>query len=224
MPIKINLLAEAQAEEDLRKRDPVKRAIFMGVFLIVLSLVWFSSILLVHVVDSQKLNGVLAEIQTHTNDYAQVQVNLKKISDAQKRLDALQLLSASRFLQGDFMNAFQQLYVPNVQLTRLRVSQSCTLSAGALATTNSYGTVSPGHPAVSVERTTFTLDAKDYSANPGDQVNHFKDALAQQTYFNANLDQTNGIRLSNLSPPQSSLDSKSYVLFTMECRFPDKSR
>jgi hypothetical protein len=224
MPIKINLLAEAQAEEDLRKRDPVKRAIFMGVFLIVLSLVWFSSILLVHVVDSQKLNGVLAEIQSHTNDYAQVQVNLKKIAEAQKRLDALQLLSASRFLQGDFMNAFQQLYVPNVQLTRLRVVQSCALSAGTLANTNSYGTVSPGHPAASVERITFTLDAKDYSANPGDQVNHFKDALALQDYFKANLDQTNGIRLSNLSPPQSSLDSKSYVLFTMECRFPDKSR
>src|SRR5579859_1319547 len=121
MPIKINLLAEAQAEEDLRKRDPVKRAIFMGVFLVILALVWFSSIMLVHVVASQKLNGVLGEIQNHTNDYARVQVNLKKIADTQSKLDALQLLSASRFLQGDFMNACQGLYVPNVQLTRVRV-------------------------------------------------------------------------------------------------------
>jgi hypothetical protein len=224
MPIKINLLAEAQAEEDMRKRDPVKRAIFMGIFLVVLSLVWFSSILLVHVVASQKLNGVLVQIQSHTNDYAQVQVNLKKIADTQKRLDSLQLLSASRFLQGDLMNAFQHLYVPNVQLTRLRVGQSYALMAGAPSLTNSYGTVSPGHPPTSVERITFTLDAKDFSANPGDQVNHFKDALARQDYFNANLDKTNGIRLSNLSPPQSALDSKPYVLFTMECRFPDKSR
>ena len=43
MPIRINLLSEALAEEDLRRRDPVKRAIFIGVFLVALSLVWFSS-------------------------------------------------------------------------------------------------------------------------------------------------------------------------------------
>jgi len=43
MPIRINLLAEALAEEDLRRRDPVKRAIFIGAFLVALSLVWFSS-------------------------------------------------------------------------------------------------------------------------------------------------------------------------------------
>lgn len=43
MPIRINLLNEALAEEDMRRRDPVKRAIFIGVFLVAVSLVWFSS-------------------------------------------------------------------------------------------------------------------------------------------------------------------------------------
>lgn len=223
MPIKINLLAEAQAVEDLRRRDPVKRAIFMGVFLVVLALVWFSSIMLVHVVASQRLNTVLGEIQAHTNDYARVQVNLKKIAETQGKLDSLQLLSASRFLQGDFMNAFQQMYVPNVQLTRLRVDQTYSTAAGAATVTNSYRVVL-GHPASATERIVFTLDAKDFSANAGDQVNHFKDALSQQEYFKASLDPTNGVRLLNLSPPQSSLDSKPFVLFTMECRFPDKTR
>ena len=30
MPIRLNLLAEAQAAEDLRRRDPVKRALWLA--------------------------------------------------------------------------------------------------------------------------------------------------------------------------------------------------
>ena len=36
MPIRINLLAEAIADEDLRRRDPVKRAIYGGAFVVAL--------------------------------------------------------------------------------------------------------------------------------------------------------------------------------------------
>ena len=39
MPIRLNLLAEAQALEESRRRDPVKRAVWAGVFL-VLALAW----------------------------------------------------------------------------------------------------------------------------------------------------------------------------------------
>ena len=40
MPIHINLLAEAQAAEELRRRDPVKRAIFIGISLVIVALMW----------------------------------------------------------------------------------------------------------------------------------------------------------------------------------------
>jgi len=224
MPIKVNLLAEALAEEDLRRRDPVKRAIFVGAFLVALSLVWFSSILLVHVVESQQLSSVQGQIQLRTNDYSSVQIKLKKIAEAQKKLDALQKLSDSRFLQGTLMNAFQQLYVPNVELTRLRVVQTYNNTAGTAAVTNLYG-VTPGRPPGATEHILVGLDAKDFSANPGDQVNRFQDVLGAQDYFKSNLNATNGVRLANLSAPQSSIDNtKPYVLFTVECRFPDKTR
>jgi len=224
MSIKINLLAEALADEDLRRRDPVKRSIFLGAFLIVLSLVWFSSILLVHVIANQELTRVQAEIQSHTNDYSQVQIKLKKIADAQKRLEALQKLSDSRFLQGNLMNAFQQLYVPNVQLTRLRIDQTYTVAGGTAGGANPDGGGTPARPGSATEKILITMDAKDYSANSGDAVNRFQDALSKQAYFKSSLNPTNGIRLANLSAPQSSFDSKPYVLFTMECRFSDKAR
>ena len=222
MPIRINLLAEAQVEEELRRRDPVKRAIFLGAFVVALALVWFSSTWLTYMLAKQKLNQVQADIQAHTNAYAQVKVNLAKISEVQHRIDSLQQLSAARFLQGDLMNALQQTYVPNVQLTRLRIEQSYSATAAVAAKTNSFGVI-PGRPPAVTEHIVLTLDAKDFSPNPGDQVNHYKDALLKQDFFKLNLDTVSGVRLASLSALQTPLDSKPFVLFTLECRFLDKT-
>ncbi len=223
MPIRINLLNEVLAEEDLRRRDPVKRSIFIGVFLVVLSLVWFSSSWLEYKLTQQKFSQVEIEIQSHTNEYVVVQADLKKISESQRRLDALNKLSTNRFLQGNLLNALQQIYVPNVQLVRLRLDQAYESKAGTPDKTNSFGVVA-GRPGISVERITLTLDAKDAGATPGDQVNHFTETLARQDFFKSSLDTTNGIKLSNLSSVQSNLGNKPYVPFTLECRFPDKNR
>jgi hypothetical protein len=223
MPIRINLLAEAIAEEELRRRDPVKRAIYIGAFLVVLSFVWFSSSWLVSMEAKHSLNEVQSAVQTHSNEWVQVQMNLGKVADTQKRLDALQKLSNARFLQGNLMNALQHLYVPNVQLTRVKVDQNYTLNAGSPAAKKDSATI-PAQPATSTERIILTLDAKDFSANAGDGMNRFKNALLKQDYFSATLDPTNGVRLASVSPPQSSYDSKPYVLFTLECRFTDKTR
>jgi hypothetical protein len=220
MPIKINLLAEVLAEEDLRRRDPVKFAIYLGAFLVVLSLVWFSSIMLEHIMANQQYSQVTGEIHSRTSEYSSVQVKLKKIAEAQNKLNALQKLSHARFLQGTLMNAFQHLYVPNVELTRIRVDQNYLARAGTPSVTNLYG-VTPGRPAMTVEKIAITLDAKDYSTISGDNVNRFQDALASEEYFKTNLSPTNGIRLANLSAPTSSFDGKPYVLFTLECHFPD---
>jgi hypothetical protein len=220
MPIRINLLAEALAEEDLRRRDPVKRAIYAGAFLVVLSFVWFSSTWLAYELDVTKLSQVQADITTRTNDYSRVTGDLNKISAAQKHLEALQKLSNARLLQGNLLNALQQLYVPKVQLTRLHVDQTYAFNSPAPADNASTAT---GHRSAT-EKIGFSIDAKDFSTNPGDQVNRYKDALANQDYFKSSLDPTNGVRLSNLSPPQTSFDARQFVQFTLECRFPDITR
>jgi hypothetical protein len=223
MPVRINLLAEALAEEDLRRRDPVKRAIYLGVLLVVLSLVWWSSTLLEFMIEKNGLGQINAEIQSRASEFSEVQGNQKKIADAQKRLDALDQLTTSRFLQGNLLNALQQVYVPNVQLMRLRLDQSYVLNAGVPSKTNSFGVV-PGHPPTATEKTVLTLNAKDFSPVPGDQVNKFKSTLTGLGYFKSMLDTTNGVKLSDQSPPQSSFDSKPYVLFTFECRFLGKTQ
>ena len=147
----------------------------------------------------------------------------KALTDSQMRLAALKQLSTNRFLQGNLLNALQQIYVPNVQLMRLKVDQSYTVKAGSPPKTNSVGVVA-GSPGTSTERILLLLDAKDSSSNPGDRVNRYKDAVTKLDYFNSFLNKTNGIRLSSLSPPQGAVTGKPFVLFSLECRFADKTR
>ena len=208
MPIQINLLTEALAQEDRRKKDPVKRAIFAGALLVAVTLVWFSSASLEHMVANSNLARVQNEIQAHTNDYNVVVNNLKQINAQQNSLDALQKLSSARFLQGNLMNALQQLYVSNVCLLNMRLDQSYTPSGS--------GSV--------VEHVMLTLNAKDSSPNPGDRVNPCKDAIGQLAFFKSTLQTNNGVKLSTLSAPESVPGSKSFVSFTIQCRFSDQTR
>lgn len=220
MPIRINLLAEALADEDLRRRDPVKRAIYGGAFFVALSLVWYSSSLLEFMMDKEHLSQIQGRIQLHTNDYAQVKSNLKKIDEAQMRLDALDQLSAARFLQGNLLNALQRTCVPNVQLTQVRVNQNYVLTAAVPAKKTDHGTT-PAQPASAVEQVTLTIDAKDFSQNAGEAIPNYKDVLIKHQYFAPSIG-TNGIRLAGLSPQQMPLDGKPFVTFSLECRFADR--
>jgi hypothetical protein len=204
MPIRINLLSEALAEEDLRRRDPVKRSIYIGAFLVALSLVWFSSTWLEYKLTQSNYSKVEIEIQTHTNEFFQVKGGLNRIADSQNRLNALSMLSTNRFLQGNLLNALQQVYVPNIQLLRIKVDQS--------------------YPGKSTEQITLSLDGKDSSPNL-DQMNRYKEELAKLDYFKSNLDPTNAVKLSRLSSPQPSIyGGRPFVLFTLDCRFADKTR
>lgn len=224
MPIRINLLSESQAEEDLRRRDPVKRSVVVGALLIAVGLVWFSSIWAESLWASRQLTAIESEIQTRTNDFSQVLANQRKALDTTKRLDALQKLSAARFLQGNLLEAMQKLYVPNVQINRLRVDQNYATTPGSAPITNSVGVI-PGRLGTATERIMLTLDAKDSSPNPGDQINRFKESIMAQEYLKTVLEKTNSVRLSSPpSAPQSIADGKLFVLFTLECRLSDKTR
>jgi hypothetical protein len=219
MPIRINLLAEAQAAEELRRRDPVKRAIFAGVSFVLLALFWSGMVEINAVLANERLTEVQTAIEAHTNEYDRVVADETKMGATKYKLDALQKLAASRFLQGNLLNALQQATVEGVQLTRFRIEQSYFLTEGTPSQTNNDRVIL-GRPSTIKQRITLTLDAIDSSANPGDQVDKFKQAIYNQAYFKTVLDTTNGIQLANPpSPPQNGPDGKPYVSFTLECHY-----
>lgn len=222
MPIRVNLLVETKMAEASRRRDPVKWAIYAGAFFVVLLLVWSSSLQLEVSSSRKDLSRVQDEIQTHTNEYQDVLSNQKKINDAQKKLMSLQKLTASRFLQGNLLNALQRATLDGVQLARIRVDQSYFTVGGTASVTNDEGRVILGRAAATTEKIVLSLDARDVSANP--EFNKFIDIIAAQSYFKAALNKTNGVELISLSSPQFGSDGKPYVLFSLECNFPEQTR
>ena len=209
MLIHINLLAEAQAAEDLRRRDPVKRVIIGGLLMVVLLLAWSSVVQVKLMLAESQLSQAQFSVDSRAPAYQTAITNDAKIAIAKLKISQLQKLVNARLLQGNLLNALQKVSVDNVQLTGIRVDQSY------------YQTARP--PSVT-EQIVVTLNARDYSPNPGDQVGKFKDTLARQSYFQDMLDKTNGIRLTDESAPQEDQSGKDFVSFTLECHFPDLKR
>ena len=223
MPIRINLLAEAQALEDLRRRDPVKRSIWIAVFLVCLMLAWWSSLFAKCLWARAELSHLEHQLSTRTNEYHQVMQNQQKLADVVTKLEGLQEMATNRLLYGTLLNALQQTTIDEVQLTRFRADQAYAYNDEVKPITNSANRIIPGRPASVTEKIVVTMEARDSGANPGDQVNKFKRAVADSPYFHAALGGTNEARLTSLSPPMFT-DGKPCIQFALECRYPEKTR
>lgn len=228
MPIRINLLAETQAIEDQRRRDPVKRVILAGVVLVAGMLAWSSSLMVKSIVVKSDSNRMEGELNSRTNDYRQVLENKRKLAEDFQKLAALHRLSTNRFLVGNFLDAFQQISVESVQLVRLKLDLNYTVTEEVKAAKKEDGEeaapTTAAKPASSTEKISFALNARDNSPGAGDAVNRFRDALATASYFKATLGDQNGIRLKSLSAPQTDTEGKPFILFALEASLPEKKR
>lgn len=224
MPIRLNLLAEAQAAEELRRRDPVKRAIWVGCLLVVGMLVWSSSVYVKGLMAKQKLSAVRGSIAARTNEYNLVLKNQAQTTDMKHRLASLRQLSTHRFLNGNLLDALQHVTLEDVQLMRLKMDMLYAVSPEVKGKTNTDGRIVGAKAASIKEAIVLTLEARDSSPNPGDRVNSFKEAISTNAYFQSVLSKTNGVRLTYVSNPTVLPDSKPFVMFTVEGRYPERTR
>lgn len=217
------MLAEAQAAEELRRRDPVKRAVFIGISIVAVFFVWYAAVAAYALADNASETGVEVGIDARTNAFNQVMVNQKALDTARLKLASLKKLQTQRFLQGNLLNALQMATVNGVQLTGMSLGQDYFLQPGTDAQ-NSNGTSIPGRPPSVTERITLRLDGRDFSANAGDQINNFMAVIVKQPYFQQMLTKTNAIQLT--SPPSAPQDDngKSFVTFSLQCQFPEHTR
>ncbi len=117
MPIRINLLAEAQAAEEARRRDPVKRTVLVGVGLVVAMLVWMTLIML-------QVRGARDELARESKRLAEVQPGFLVVSnnnrvatDLNRKADAIVKYATNRFLWGSVLDAFQHTATSNVWIS-----------------------------------------------------------------------------------------------------------
>lgn len=225
MPIRLNLLAEEQAAEEMRRKDPVKRALWVALLLVILVLVWSSFLYLKVMLDNGRLTQAEAKFSDKTNEVNRVLANQKQLMEVNDKLAALNKLAAGRFLQADMLNAFEHATVDGVQLTRMRCEQTFNVVAEVKGK-KVDGKFMPGTPGSSTEKITLVLEAKDTSPNPGnDRVTRFKEGLVQHPYFIKQHVSTNEILLQHLNSPQVDNETGgSFVLFSLECKYPDRVR
>ncbi len=223
MPIRINLLAEAQALEEMRRRDPVKRAIW-GAGILVSILVAGSIWLQVKAQFARReVNQLQNQITARAQKYQQALEGQKKLADVNYRLAELQLMATNRLLYGTLLNALQQTTIDDVQLLRFKTEQNFRFTDEVKPKTNANDQVIAGKPASVTETSLIKLEARDSGANAGDQVNKYKQALAENPYFHALKGKTNEVRLTSLLPPIM-VDGHSCVQFALEYRFPEQTR
>jgi hypothetical protein len=225
MPIRINLLAEAQAAEEERRKDPVKRGIYIGAFLTTLVLLWAATLQFKVMGAKRQLTGLEANWKAIEKSY-QAAVDAKRRSmEAESKLAALHQMTTNRFLWGNVLNAFQQtlMTVEDIQVVRVKTDQSYTVTEATPTRTNKTVVV-VGKPAAATEKIAMIIEAKDTSRPSGRQVNQFKESMASVAFFKDNLAKTNGVILTSRSAPQVDPAGNQFIMFGIKCSFPEKVR
>ena len=224
MPIRLNLLAEAQSAEELRRRDPVKRAMWICGFIVALVFAG-SGFLQWKIIHSNRALAKLEDgLKSQANQYQQIIENQRKLVDVTFKLGKLTELATNRFLWGNVLNALQETTVEDIQLLRLKSDQIYELKPESKASTNDAGKLVPAKPAMINEKIVLTFDAKDSSPNPGAaQMNKFKARIQTNVFFKSILGKTNEIALKNYSMPQPDPElGRLCVLFSLQCVLPEK--
>ena len=222
MPIRLNLLAEARAEEELRRRDPVKRALWVGAFLAGGLLLWAGYLQIQIMMAKGRITSQGAQLSELTQNFEAITAKKKELVIIEEKFGYLERLHTNRFLWASSLNALQQATIRDIQVTALHCDVAYKITdlppkPGAKVTKVSRPETE------TAMRVSLQIDAKDFGANPGDQVGKFKTALTTNAYFRSYLGTTNEITLRSLSAPTVDGGSgKGVVMFSFECKFPDK--
>ncbi len=97
MAIRINLLAEEQAAEEMRRKNPVKRGIWVGSFCVAMVLLWILKLQLDIGYCISSYNRLDQEWKNKNQTYATVTNNIAKTAEMDRKLAALDRLSTNRF-------------------------------------------------------------------------------------------------------------------------------
>lgn len=221
MPIRINFLAEKQAAEDLKRRDPVKRAAWIAGILVASLVLWSGFLQMRLMAANSAVKDVESRFAQIRTQYQLVRTNHVTVVEAESKLAALDRLGAERFLWAVPLHTLQYTVVDDIELTQILGNQSYTLSEGTPAVTNSSG-VLRGKPASSRERIVLRLEGRDYSTNPVANIRLYQEALTNQAYFRTAFSKA---ELTGLSPiTVDPGNSRSFVHFVIECLYPDQVR
>src|SRR6185295_3695795 len=105
MPIRINLLAEAQAAEEMRRKDPVKRSIWIGAFLVFVVLLVSVTLQFKIIQARSEVSAVQATWKSIEKPFQEVNDHRNRKIELEKRLAALDQFTTNRTLWATALDA-----------------------------------------------------------------------------------------------------------------------
>jgi hypothetical protein len=221
MAIRINLLAEEQAAEELRRKNPVKLGIWVGSFFVVAVALWILKLQLDIGFSKKEYSRVEQTWKDKIAKYSAVTNNMAKIAEIDKRLDALDRLSTNRFFWAPVLNALQQTVINDIQVVKVSSEQRYikedpkTIGSGANKKTI---------PGDTIEKTSLYIDAKDYNPN-AQNYDKFKEKLSDFDFFVKNLQRGFVLDGTLSSPTADPADlNRQFVVFKLVAHFKDVPR
>lgn len=217
MPIRINLLAEQLHEAELRRRDPVKRAVIAAAVVVVCVIGYYAWLLTQKGLKTAALNKnkqALAEIEQEAKAARET---LSGVTELEKRIHSLNNLATNRVLWGSFLNSLQLVAMEDVPLSRLRVNQEYHIERPP-----SQGKIPM--PATSIQHITVTLMARDYGRPDQQLYNQYRQRLLSDEWLKEQLDEDNGVTFEPFGTrtPDRNDPSRSFLPFTMKVHFKKK--
>ena len=223
MPIRINLLAEAQAAAELRRKNPVKRGIWIGSFLGCEGLLWIAKLQLDISFEKHNYSSIEEDWKTKMAKYSAVTNEQARTIEVEQKLAQLDRLSTNRFLWAPVLNALQKTMVDHVQVTGLRGAQAFVKEEGRDV---GSGAKKSHIPEAMIEKVSLSIEAKDLK--PGDQnYTKFKESLCTFDFFERRLNRRDGFVMDGILGPLTvdPVDpSRQFVTFTLASHFPASRR
>jgi hypothetical protein len=223
MPIRINLLAEEQAAEELRRKNPVKLGIWIGCFCVAVVLLWILKLQLDIQFSQIKYNSLDKSWNADKISYAAVTTNELKTAQLDLKAAALDRLTTNRFLWAPVLNALQQTMVDYVQVIKVTGEQKYVYEdARAVGS----GARKINLPAQVTEKVTLYIDAKDFSPD-AQSYNKYKESLCNFGFFVTNTGRKDSFILDGtLSTPTADTaeSGKQFVTFRLASHFKEVLR
>lgn len=136
MPIRINLLAEQKAAEEMRRKDPVKRAIWIAGGIVALTILWSLNLQFKIAGSRSELGARQARWGEMEGEFLQVSNNFREVALLNGRMQSLKKYATNRFLWAPPLNALQYLGVDQVRLMKFEGVQTFIDQKQQVATTN----------------------------------------------------------------------------------------
>jgi hypothetical protein len=210
-------MAEAQALEEARRRNPVKLGIWIAGFFVALVGLWIMEKQLEIYNAKVVLTGLNEQWKADEAKYAGVTNAEASIAVLQGKIAALDHLHTNRFLWGPVLNALQYTVVDQVQVTRVWALQTIEREAPRSIANRTI----PG--SANFEKVRLSIAGRDYSPAT-DGYKKYEDALNHYDFFVKKMGGREGFTIEGApgpKVPEAPGSSREFHIFTLTNQFPD---